>query len=35
MKHVEELHDGQTANPSDFKWFKGLTVHNWFSGQSV
>jgi tRNA(fMet)-specific endonuclease VapC len=22
-----------TANPSDFKWFKGLAVHNWVSGQ--
>jgi len=20
-----------TANPTDFKWFKGLTVHNWVS----
>ncbi len=24
-----------TANPADFKSFKGLTVHNWVSGQSV
>ena len=24
-----------TANPTDFKWFKGLTVHDWVSGQSV
>ena len=22
-----------TANPTDFKWFKGLTVHNWVSGR--
>jgi tRNA(fMet)-specific endonuclease VapC len=22
-----------TANPSDFEWFKGLTVHNWVSAQ--
>jgi tRNA(fMet)-specific endonuclease VapC len=24
-----------TANPTDFKWFKGLTVHNWVGAQSI
>ena len=24
-----------TANPTDFKWFKGLTVHNWVSEQPL
>jgi tRNA(fMet)-specific endonuclease VapC len=24
-----------TANPTDFKWVKALTVHNWISGRSV